>query len=71
MPKTLVALIFFRYKRSMICWNFNALGRLVKKNFKVVLVRICSLVKFIPIFKFRPYRKELLNPFAYFQTKKT
>jgi Group II intron, maturase-specific domain len=71
MPKTLAALTFFCYKRRTIHWNFNASSMFTKKNIQIVLVRIRSLVKFIPVFKLRPYCKELLNPFVYFQKKKS
>jgi hypothetical protein len=66
-----IALIFFSYKHNTICWNVNALSMFIKKNIQVVLVKIRSLVKFIPVFKFRPYSTELLNPFVHFQIKKS
>lgn len=71
MSPTLIVLTFFNYKRNSICWSFNASSVFPKKNIEAVLVKIRSLAKFIPVFKLRPYGKELLNPFLRFQIKKS
>jgi len=71
--KTFIAFIFFCYRRGTTCWNFNAFRVSIKKNSQlahVVLARICSIVRFIPVSKLCPYNRELLNPFVNFQAKK-
>ena len=63
---------FFLHKIGNVNWNFNAFVAELNKNTcltHIVLIRICSMIKFIYVLKLRPYSAELKNPFVSFEIK--
>jgi Group II intron, maturase-specific domain len=71
MKKKSIVSHFFLHKIGRVSWNFNVPFYKVFKHVwmsHVILIRICSMVKFISVSELRPYIKELLNPYIHFQS---